>query len=159
MMSSLPAGGQVDSLRCVLPVEVKGRDVRSLPAEMFLRCLHGPSPSWPRPPRPPGGEECVRPRPRPPSVRRARGTQAVVGVVCGTVGVMMVAAGAYGCVYASLMARCQQGARGTPLITGGGGAGASVTSPEQEEEDEEEVEEAPSQESCPVVHGYRISSF
>ncbi|XP_059916650.1 leucine-rich repeat and transmembrane domain-containing protein 2-like [Gadus macrocephalus] len=175
-------GGQLDSLTCVLPLEVKGREVRSLPAEMFLRCLYdpsspsSPSPRAPCPHRPhSGGEDCVRTRYRPASVRRAGATQAVAGVVCGTVCVMMVVAATYGCVYASLMARYQRGAkrRGKPLLLQGGATGmgagptVSLTSPEEEEQEEEEEEEdeeeedgeAPPKEPCPVVPSYRISSF
>ena len=157
--------------------------MRSLPAEMFLRCLYDPSsPSSPSSPsRPPcphrphvGGEDCVRTRYRPASVRRAGATQAVAGVVCGTVCVMMVVAATYGCVYASLMARYQRGSkrRGRPLLLLGVGAGPAVrlTSPkkeeqeeeeeeDEEEEEEEEDEEAPPKEPCPVIPSYRISSF
>ncbi|KAM6973721.1 uncharacterized protein FYW47_003789 [Aplochiton taeniatus] len=175
-------GGQVDAVQCSLPKDLSGRDIRTIPVEMFNYCLQlenqarGPSggygpglpagvgdPRASRPPCPPGrvtsGEDCVRQRYRPASVRRAAGTQIVAGVVCGVVCVMMVVAATYGCIYASLMAKYQRELknRGQPLMSETGpetdaedGVASPLTSPEEKPEAEE---------SSGIVHGYRISSF
>lgn len=171
-------GGQVDVVQCSLPKELKGRDIRSIPVEMFNYCLQldnqarvpAYGPVDPRGSRPPcigranvgnqagAGEDCMRQRYRPASVRRAAGTQIVAGVVCSVVCVMMVVAATYGCIYASLMAKYQRELknRGQPLMADGGAETdpedvtvSSVASPE----------ELVPKESSGIVHGYRISSF
>ncbi|XP_077565656.1 leucine-rich repeat and transmembrane domain-containing protein 2 [Stigmatopora nigra] len=133
-------GGKVDAMECTLPKDLRGRDIRRVPVEMFNYCLQmedengggdgargappcgraGVSPSG-SPPVPAGDDassnagagveapaECVRARYRPVSVRRAIGTVVIAGVVCGIVCIMMVAAAAYGCIYASVMAKYQR---------------------------------------------------
>ncbi|XP_051917271.1 leucine-rich repeat and transmembrane domain-containing protein 2-like isoform X2 [Hippocampus zosterae] len=160
--------GLVDAVTCSLPRNLSGRDIRRVPAEMFAGCTRSAagdsvtresaSGDPVRPLCPPGrlggADECVRPRHRPLSVRRAHATQIVAGVVCGTVCVMMAAAAAYGCVYASLMARYQRHLknRGQPLMAPSGSDGDPEDGPPPP------PQEAPPKEAG-VVHGYRISSF
>ncbi|XP_067612106.1 leucine-rich repeat and transmembrane domain-containing protein 2 [Pseudorca crassidens] len=122
-------GGRLDQLACTLPKELRGKDMRVVPMEMFNYCsqledqsssagLEVPGPpctkASPEPPKPkPGPEPEPEPstacpqkqRPRPVSVRRAVGTVIIAGVLCGVVCIMMVVAAAYGCIYASLMAK------------------------------------------------------
>ncbi|XP_015247918.1 PREDICTED: leucine-rich repeat and transmembrane domain-containing protein 2 [Cyprinodon variegatus] len=155
-------GGKVDALECTLPKDLRGRDIRSIPVEMFNYCLQledengggsegarsgqggGPpcsrsalnpsgatpvsdnngSPGVDSPSTAGGGggeasTDCVRARYRPVSVRRAIGTVVIAGVVCGIVCIMMVAAAAYGCIYASLMAKYQRELKRQPLMGDG----------------------------------------
>ncbi|XP_053320343.1 leucine-rich repeat and transmembrane domain-containing protein 2 [Spea bombifrons] len=114
-------GGKIDELQCTLPKELRGRDIRMVPMEMFSYCSQledenssgpadrpvppctkdSPAPSEPEP-----SPDCPqKQRYRPASVRRAIGTVIIAGVVCGVVCIMMVVAAAYGCIYASLMAK------------------------------------------------------
>ncbi|XP_048012316.1 leucine-rich repeat and transmembrane domain-containing protein 2 [Megalobrama amblycephala] len=125
-------GGYVDAVECTLPKDLRGRDIRGVPVEMFNYCLQledengggagstkGGSPPCFRGTATPSSEgavvrteaelpDCVKQRYRPVSVRRAIGTVVIAGVVCGIVCIMMVAAAAYGCIYASLMAKYQR---------------------------------------------------
>ncbi|XP_030635380.1 leucine-rich repeat and transmembrane domain-containing protein 2 [Chanos chanos] len=125
-------GGYVDAVECTLPKDLRGRDIRGVPVEMFNYCLQledengagaggtkGGSPPCNRATAAPPSEgivtageaglpDCVKQRYRPVSVRRAIGTVVIAGVVCGIVCIMMVAAAAYGCIYASLMAKYQR---------------------------------------------------
>lgn len=156
----------MDAVECTLPKDLRGRDIRGVPVEMFNYCLQledengaggggasrsgtggGPgSPPCSRSGLDPtptsdnnsgndqsdassnagGGEEapgdCVRARYRPVSVRRAIGTVVIAGVVCGIVCIMMVAAAAYGCIYASLMAKYQRELKKRQPLMGDGEA-------------------------------------
>ncbi|XP_061920920.1 leucine-rich repeat and transmembrane domain-containing protein 2 isoform X1 [Entelurus aequoreus] len=150
-------GGKVDAMECTLPKDLRGRDIRGVPVEMFDYCLQlddenggggggggGGSPcsrSTLNPSSVPplsGGDDsstnsggggdapadCVRARYRPVSVRRAIGTVVIAGVVCGIVCIMMVVAAAYGCIYASLMAKYQRELKKRqPLMGDGEGDG------------------------------------
>ncbi|NXD09925.1 LRTM2 protein, partial [Nothocercus nigrocapillus] len=122
-------GGKIDQLACTLPKELKGKDMRMVPMEMFNYCSQlddensstvldntGPpctkgsttpskSKSGPEPEVEPSVGCPQKQRYRPVSVRRAIGTVIIAGVVCGIVCIMMVVAAAYGCIYASLMAK------------------------------------------------------
>uniref|UniRef100_A0A672H027 Leucine-rich repeats and transmembrane domains 2a n=1 Tax=Salarias fasciatus TaxID=181472 RepID=A0A672H027_SALFA len=135
-------GGKVDAVECTLPKDLRGRDIRGVPVEMFNYCLQledenggggdgsrsgggggggggGPAGGGG------GGEapsDCVRARYRPVSVRRAIGTVVIAGVVCGIVCIMMVAAAAYGCIYASLMAKYQRELKKRQPLMGDGEA-------------------------------------
>ncbi|XP_056157942.1 leucine-rich repeat and transmembrane domain-containing protein 2-like, partial [Lampris incognitus] len=169
-------GGKVDAVECTLPKDLRGRDIRGVPVEMFNYCLQledengagrsgasrsGPGSGSAGAASPPcsrstldptgaaptsdngnrnigdksdtpsnmgdggGGEpaaDCVRARYRPVSVRRAIGTVVIAGVVCGIVCIMMVAAAAYGCIYASLMAKYQRELKKRQPLMGDGEA-------------------------------------
>ncbi|KAM6962295.1 leucine-rich repeat and transmembrane domain-containing protein 2 [Tautogolabrus adspersus] len=161
-------GGKVDAVECTLPKDLRGRDIRGVPVEMFNYCLQledenggggdasrsgqGGVPPCSRNALSPSGAtpisdnsntaddsssntggggggveapaDCVRARYRPVSVRRAIGTVVIAGVVCGIVCIMMVAAAAYGCIYASLMAKYQRELKKRqPLMGDGEGDG------------------------------------
>lgn len=137
-------------MRCSLPGHLLGRDIRSVPTEMFSWCSQaaaedgasGPRASWA-----PG----LRQRPRTTSVRRALGTQVVAGAICGTVCVMMAVVAVYGCVYASMMARYQSRAK-----TGGPALMAEMDLEDMHLEDTH----APGSTSHgAAVLGYHITSF
>ncbi|XP_029350722.1 leucine-rich repeat and transmembrane domain-containing protein 2 [Echeneis naucrates] len=163
-------GGKVDAVECTLPKDLRGRDIRGVPVEMFNYCLqledengggegsrsgqkgippcsrNALNPSGATPisdngsnmgddssSNPGGGvggggvggeasSDCVRARYRPVSVRRAIGTVVIAGVVCGIVCIMMVAAAAYGCIYASLMAKYQRELKKRQPLMGDGEA-------------------------------------
>uniref|UniRef100_A0A8C3G0K5 Leucine rich repeats and transmembrane domains 2 n=1 Tax=Cyclopterus lumpus TaxID=8103 RepID=A0A8C3G0K5_CYCLU len=124
-------GGKVDAVECTLPKDLRGRDIRSVPVEMFNYCLQledengGAGGEGSRSGQGGGGEspsDCVRARYRPVSVRRAIGTVVIAGVVCGIVCIMMVAAAAYGCIYASLMAKYQRELKKRQPLMGDGEA-------------------------------------
>lgn len=167
-----PSGGKVDAVECTLPKDLRGRDIRGVPVEMFNYCLQledengggggegsrsgqggvppcsrsalNPSGATPMsdnsgntgedtPSNTAGGggggvgggeasSDCVRARYRPASVRRAIGTVVIAGVVCGIVCIMMVAAAAYGCIYASLMAKYQRELKKRQPLMGDGEA-------------------------------------
>lgn len=154
----------MDAVECTLPKDLRGRDIRGVPVEMFNYCLQledenggeglrsgqGGAPPCSRALSPSGapvsdksnagddsssssssnaggggGEapaDCVRARYRPVSVRRAIGTVVIAGVVCGIVCIMMVAAAAYGCIYASLMAKYQRELKKRQPLMGDGEA-------------------------------------
>ncbi|MBN3284122.1 LRTM2 protein, partial [Polyodon spathula] len=150
-------GGRIDGVECTLPKDLRGRDIRNVPMEMFnycvqleasslvpggegkqLPCSRGAEPPPPAPPQPPMYPSirhhtgvmdpmmpgCVRQRYRPVSVRRAIGTVIIAGVVCGIVCIMMVVAAAYGCIYATLMAKYQRELKKRqPLMGEGDGEG------------------------------------
>lgn len=122
----------MDAVECTLPKDLRGRDIRGVPVEMFNYCLHmdnengggaggtkvvsipcartttAPSPENSVLQSESEPLDCAKQRYRPVSVRRAIGTVVIAGVVCGIVCIMMVAAAAYGCIYASLMAKYQR---------------------------------------------------
>lgn len=160
-----PSGGKVDAVECTLPKDLRGRDIRGVPVEMFNYCLQledenggkgggegalsgqagvppcskntlSPSGETPVSDKSNTGDDssssaagvgeapgdCVRARYRPVSVRRAIGTVVIAGVVCGIVCIMMVAAAAYGCIYASLMAKYQRELKKRQPLMGDGEA-------------------------------------
>ncbi|XP_067291970.1 leucine-rich repeat and transmembrane domain-containing protein 2 [Pseudorasbora parva] len=132
-------GGHVDSANCSFPSNLHGKDLRSIPMEMFRHCyplyLETRNPSAAEGHQVPAGSagDCMRQRYRPVSVRRATATVVVAGVVCGVVCVLMVVTATYGCIYAMLVANEQQLMHGNsqqqqPLM--------EEKEPEQEEKDD-----------------------
>ncbi|KAG7270295.1 hypothetical protein CRUP_030195 [Coryphaenoides rupestris] len=121
-----------------LPKDLRGRDIRGVPIEMFNYCLQLEDENGP------GGGGASRgsspcgargnpldPSRAPPTsnnkqwrshVRRAIGTVVIAAVVCGIVCIMMVAAAAYGCIYASLMAKYQRELKKRQPLMGDGEA-------------------------------------
>ncbi|XP_038637351.1 leucine-rich repeat and transmembrane domain-containing protein 2 isoform X2 [Scyliorhinus canicula] len=139
-------GGKLDGIECSLPKDLRGKDLRVVPVEMFSYCTQledenkssvkvtGPpcvkqEVSTPRP-HYFHSSDCVRQRYRPVSVRRAIGTVIVAGVLCGIVCIMMVVAGAYGCIYASLMAKYHRELKKRQPLMGDG---------EQEQEEQKQA--------------------
>ncbi|XP_073688319.1 uncharacterized protein lrtm2b [Garra rufa] len=107
-------GGSIDSANCSFPANLHGKDLRSIPMEMFRHCYplyletrNPPTADGHQAPVSPAGD-CMRQRYRAVSVRRATATVVVAGVVCGVVCVMMVVTATYGCIYAMLVAQEQQ---------------------------------------------------
>ncbi|XP_005163087.2 uncharacterized protein lrtm2b [Danio rerio] len=104
-------GGRVDSPNCSFPTDLQGKDLASLPMELFRHCyplqLQTRKPSAPEAHQGPSGD-CMRQRYRAVSVRRATATVVVAGVVCSVVCVLMVVTATYGCIYATLVAHQQQ---------------------------------------------------
>ncbi|XP_036388537.1 leucine-rich repeat and transmembrane domain-containing protein 1 [Megalops cyprinoides] len=124
--SFLFKGGIIDEIRCAQPEDLKGRDLRRIPYELFHTCLttsynylfanihhldaehrlrsHGHSERVGE-----GLPECEpKQRPRPVNLRHAIATVVITGVVCGVVCLMMLAAAVYGCAYAAIMAKYQR---------------------------------------------------
>ncbi|XP_029697295.1 leucine-rich repeat and transmembrane domain-containing protein 2-like [Takifugu rubripes] len=150
--------GHVDAMRCSLPGDLEGRDIRSVPTEMFSMCsekVDNEGTSG----RVSSNEECIHQRYRPVRMRRAHGTQIVAGVICGTVCVLMVVAAIYGCVHASIMARYQREMkiRGPSLMAESG----TKTDLEDRHMPASDSPDGtpPEGTSGSIVHGYCISSF
>ncbi|XP_026635568.1 leucine-rich repeat and transmembrane domain-containing protein 1 [Microtus ochrogaster] len=118
------AGGVTDSAICRLPEPWKGRDLLSIPHELYQPCPL-PSPhlapslgqqpgSAPQEAHKPSennsgqqdSPECgTKPKPKPANLRHAVATVVITGVVCGIVCLMMLAAAIYGCTYAAITAQ------------------------------------------------------
>ncbi|KAJ8394809.1 hypothetical protein AAFF_G00041640 [Aldrovandia affinis] len=120
-------GGMIDEIRCAQPEDLRERDLRRIPYELFHACLttnynylfanihhldaelrlqrsrgHGERPGEALP-------ECEpKQRPRPVNLRHAIATVVITGVVCGIVCLMMLVAAGYGCAYAAVMAKYQR---------------------------------------------------
>ncbi|XP_029411254.1 leucine-rich repeat and transmembrane domain-containing protein 1 [Nannospalax galili] len=122
-------GGVTDGVVCGVPEPWNGKDLLSIPHELYQPCPLPPSlneqPGSPseealKSPENNSGSrnpsECeVKPKPRPVNLRRAVATVVITGVVCGIVCLMMLAAAIYGCAYAAITARYQ----GRPLVSTG----------------------------------------
>ncbi|XP_072915379.1 leucine-rich repeat and transmembrane domain-containing protein 2 isoform X1 [Hemitrygon akajei] len=142
-------GGKLDGIECSLPKGLRGKDLRIIPIEMFNYCIQledenkssANKKTVTAPPcvkqelitsRPQyiHTSDCARQRYRPASVRRAIGTVIIAGVLCGIVCIMMVVAGAYGCIYASLMAKYHRELKKRQPLMGDG---------EQEQEEQKQA--------------------
>ncbi|XP_052589740.1 leucine-rich repeat and transmembrane domain-containing protein 1, partial [Peromyscus californicus insignis] len=117
-------GGVTDSAICRLPEHWKGKDLLSIPHELYQPCPL-PSPdlapslvqqpgSAPQEAHKPSENnsgqqdslECEpKPKPKPANLRHAVATVVITGVVCGIVCLMMLAAAIYGCTYAAITAQ------------------------------------------------------
>ncbi|KAM8930091.1 leucine-rich repeat and transmembrane domain-containing protein 1 [Pelodytes ibericus] len=119
-------GGTIDELICNNPENQRGKDLLSIPFEMYKDCPPLTSPfllanihhhsnehrgigRHGHPMDHADGSlhhECEqKPKPRPVSLRHAIATVVITGVVCGIVCLMMLAAAVYGCAYAAIMAK------------------------------------------------------
>uniref|UniRef100_A0A8I6A2N8 Leucine-rich repeat and transmembrane domain-containing protein 1 n=2 Tax=Rattus norvegicus TaxID=10116 RepID=A0A8I6A2N8_RAT len=123
-------GGETDGAICRLPEPWKGKDLLSIPHELYKPCPLRHQNLVPSLVQQPGSVpqdaqkspennsgqhdplECEnRPKPKPTNLRHAVATVVITGVVCGIVCLMMLAAAIYGCTYAAITAQYQ----GRPL--------------------------------------------
>lgn len=123
-------GGETDGAICRLPEPWKGKDLLSIPHELYQPCplpsqdlapslVQQPSATQQdaqKSPENSSGQqdplECeTKPKPKPTNLRHAVATVVITGVVCGIVCLMMLAAAIYGCTYAAITAQYQ----GRPL--------------------------------------------
>ncbi|XP_060247660.1 leucine-rich repeat and transmembrane domain-containing protein 1 [Meriones unguiculatus] len=123
-------GGVTDGATCRLPEPWKGKDLLSIPHELYQPCPLPTPDLVPSLVQQPGSApqeaqktpesnsehqdpfECeTKPKPKPTNLRHAVATVVITGVVCGIVCLMMLAAAIYGCTYAAITAQYQ----GRPL--------------------------------------------
>ncbi|XP_053326028.1 leucine-rich repeat and transmembrane domain-containing protein 1 [Spea bombifrons] len=119
-------GGTIDELICNSPENRRGKDLLTLPLDIFKGCPPASSPSLMTNTHHHSVEhrsnsrhgfhadhadgsilpECEpKAKARPVSLRHAIATVVITGVVCGIVCLMMLAAAVYGCAYAAIMAK------------------------------------------------------
>uniref|UniRef100_A0A250XYS7 Leucine-rich repeat and transmembrane domain-containing protein 1 n=1 Tax=Castor canadensis TaxID=51338 RepID=A0A250XYS7_CASCN len=121
-------GGTTDGIICGSPDTWKGKDLLTIPHELYQPCPHSsPDLASSSQDQHPGSEEVpkssenhslgqqdlleceAKPKPRPASLRHAVATVVITGVVCGIVCLMMLTAAIYGCTYAAITAQCNGG--------------------------------------------------
>ncbi|XP_003781745.1 leucine-rich repeat and transmembrane domain-containing protein 1 [Otolemur garnettii] len=122
-------GGITDGVICRSPDTWKGKDLLTIPHELYQPCppsapdlgssqTQQPSSAHGAAPRPHEnhslGErdlsECeFKPKPRPANLRHAVATVIITGVVCGVLCLMMLVAAIYGCTYAAITAQYHRG--------------------------------------------------
>ncbi|XP_055985225.1 leucine-rich repeat and transmembrane domain-containing protein 1 [Sorex fumeus] len=115
-------GGVIDGVICMSPDPWKGKDLLTIPHELYQPCSFPSSDLDSLRVSQPGSahqavlrspesrSECeLKPKPRLTNLRRAVATVVIIGIVCGIVCLLILVSTIYGCTYAALTAQNQGG--------------------------------------------------